>query len=363
MDAAAQPVADAFVTAARESDSTGAAPGSLAGAWSRPVITSTDGAFALDKLPPGTYTVRAQRRGGGEAVVEHVAIGGTARLQIRPTGSIAGTVRRDGRPPASLTITVQDRSTGYFRREQLFRTGGHYAVRDLPKGRFVILAESDGGHQQLELELAEGEARTGVDLALASTATLTGRVVEHGTGTPVPGVQMVASLRDEQVRHVSTRERDFITDETGAFRIRNVARGVVTVRGFPKDFIDGPYHVLVATRTIAGTDPVVDLGELHILKKRIQPGDPIGELGIQFAEQPRDTAPDQEALKVSFIDPAGPAARTDLAVGDVITEIDGVDVTGANTTQARPLLVAPPGTQISLALQRGATVTVVLAAP
>ncbi|MGN6108855.1 MAG: PDZ domain-containing protein, partial [Kofleriaceae bacterium] len=127
--------------------------------------------------------------------------------------------------------------------------------------------------------------------------------------------------------------------------------------------IDGPYHVLVATRTIAGTDPVVDLGELHILKKRTQPGDPIGELGIQFAEQPPDTAPDQEQLKVSSIDPAGPAARTDLKVGDVITAIDGVDVTGAHTAQARPLLVAPPGTKIALALQRGATITLVLAAP
>jgi len=50
-------------------------------------------------------------------------------------------------------------------------------------------------------------------------------------------------------------------------------------------------------------------------------------------------------------------------VGDVITSIDGVDVTGANASRATTLMRAPAGTRLALGLLRGATVTVTLASP
>ena len=104
------------------------------------------------------------------------------------------------------------------------------------------------------------------------------------------------------------------------------------------------------------------MGDLTIIKNRVKRGDPVGELGVKFAQQPEDTAPDQREIKVSFIDPAGPAARTELKVGDIITSIDGIDVTGASTANAWTLMRAPPGTKLLLGLARGAQVPVVLAA-
>jgi C-terminal processing protease CtpA/Prc len=52
-----------------------------------------------------------------------------------------------------------------------------------------------------------------------------------------------------------------------------------------------------------------------------------------------------------------------LKVGDVITSVDGVDVSGANFRQFSTLTRAPPGTALAIATQRGVTVQLVLAAP
>jgi hypothetical protein len=91
VDAAGKPVNDAFISAARESDAAGSTHSSVEatrwGDWdsdSVPVLTSTDGTFAVTKLAPGSYSLRAYRKGGGEAVAEHVAVGTTTRLQIKP---------------------------------------------------------------------------------------------------------------------------------------------------------------------------------------------------------------------------------------------------------------------------------------
>jgi C-terminal processing protease CtpA/Prc len=61
------------------------------------------------------------------------------------------------------------------------------------------------------------------------------------------------------------------------------------------------------------------------------------------------------------IDPAGPAANTELAVGDVITSIDGVDAGVLASETVCALFEPPPGTVLQLAVARGATVTVVAA--
>jgi len=107
----------------------------------------------------------------------------------------------------------------------------------------------------------------------------------------------------------------------------------------------------------------VDVGDLGLLKWRLKPGDPQGDLGLHFAEQPADTPVEQTQYQISWIDPVGPAARTALQSGDVITSCDGIDVSGVNSGRWRALVEAPPGTRISLGTRRGVTVAIVLAAP
>ena len=64
-----------------------------------------------------------------------------------------------------------------------------------------------------------------------------------------------------------------------------------------------------------------------------------------------------------WIDPAGPAAKSGLVVGDVVTSVDGIDITGANAGLAFTLFRVPVGARVSLGLARGAAVTITTVAP
>jgi protocatechuate 3,4-dioxygenase beta subunit len=369
VDSSGAPVGDAFVSAARESDAAGAQRTNVQDTrwqWQeKPVLTGLDGKFALDKLSPGTYTLRAFRKGGGEAIAEHIEVGATdAKLQIKPTGSIEGIATGPTGAPDELSITVNDQVTGLWRSEDFFKTDGRFAIRDLPKGHFRITAESAGVSAMIELDLAEGEAKTGVAIKLEKLLTLTGKVVELGTTKPIPGVHMSASPADGGGGwSFSGSDEANVTDESGAFTIVNAPKGRVMLRGMPKDWRDSEYAMLQMLKVVTPTGPVTDLGTIPMIRKRVKAGDTVGELGVNFAEQPPDTPPDKQELKVSWIDPAGPAAKTELKVGDMITSIDGIDITGASAPIAYVLMRAAPGTKLSLGLARGATVVVVLAAP
>jgi protocatechuate 3,4-dioxygenase beta subunit len=110
-----KPVTDAFVDAQRESESAAAAEGearlSMRWGWDRqPVLTDADGRFTLTHLSPGKYLVRAYRKGGGEATAEHVAVGTSVALVIKPTGSLSGTVMLAGSRPGSSASCWSTRS-------------------------------------------------------------------------------------------------------------------------------------------------------------------------------------------------------------------------------------------------------------
>lgn len=366
-----KPVSDAFISTARESDAAGAQDSSMQstrgwgwGDSEKPVLTALDGTFTITKLSPGKYTLRAYRKGGGEAIAEHVAVGTTTKLEIKDTGSIEGVVTRDGAPLEEITVSVEDLKTGFERSESFFRTDGRFALKDLPAGHFHLTASAEGGKKKIELDLAHTEAKTGVTLKLEELVTLTGRIVEHATKKPVSGMRMQAAIAQGGSFSFGwgDDDRDNISDDTGRFTIKRAPRGQLQITGMHKDFQDSDYTWVRTLRTVEGAG-TVDIGDITVLKKRIKDGDPAGELGVNFVNLPNDTPPDKYRLEVSFIEPDGPAIKTDLKVGDVITSIDGINVTGGDSIHAWTLLRAPPGTKIVLGLARGASITVVLAAP
>jgi protocatechuate 3,4-dioxygenase beta subunit len=368
-DARGEPVSDAFVVAARESDAAGAQRSSARiTRWSddKPVLSSTDGKFTLAKLSPGTYTVRAYRKGGGEAIAENVPVGDTAKLVIRATGTIAGVVTAGSTPIEELTIELRDPKTGLERSESFFRTNGAFGIHDLPAGGFTLTASSEVGKKQLDLELAEGQQKTDLAIVLEELVTLTGRVVDLRTREPVAGMRMMAGVGKEgagmSFRMSGEGEQPEISDESGRFTIEHAPRGTVTLRGFPKDFRDRTYGFINVVREVNGKG-TVDVGDILVAARRVKEGQPEGELGVRFADSPPGTDLDQRQYKVSYIDPKGPAAKTALAVGDIVTSIDGIDITGANVSHAWTLLSAPPGTTLELGLARGSSVKIILAAP
>jgi protocatechuate 3,4-dioxygenase beta subunit len=369
VDAAGAPVSDAYVACARELDGPGGASSEVARTredWSgrnKSVLTATDGHFQLTRLAIGSYTVRAYRKGGGEAIAEHVAVGSTPRLQIASTGSIAGTARRKaGAPPPYLRISLRDAKTHYTRSEDFYMSAGHFVVRELPAGHFVLEASADDSRASTTLDLGPGENKAGADLELAALVVLTGRIVEHGTSKPVPGMRVFAAPVRSSAEFVSIEGEnpESVTDDAGRFTVRRAPVGEVWIRAYATHMESGDSRRLDEVRQVSGTG-TIELGDFRLVSPRIKRGEPIGVLGLQFESQPADVPLDQRGFKIRSIDPAGPAANTALQVGDVITTCDGVDVTGVRSLTWWALTQAPPGTKLTLGTQRGVTATVVLA--
>ena len=340
VDADGKPIGDAFVIAGHEIDGYADVRPWLSSSESQ-VATGNDGAFTIAHLVAGSYTLRAYRTGGGEAIVEHVPLGTHPRLQIKSAGSIAGTVRTPSGPPVDLMVRVVDVHTGLARREQFYRTEGRYHVEDLPAGEYRITASTGDAQGQATATLAAGTHMTSIDVDIASPVTVIGRVVDFETRQPIAAVDVSAEFDD------SRSGRHAVTDAEGRFSIEGVRRGFAQLRlaaqgnaGYGRAFFERDVSV--------GTS--IDLGDLVLVKRPNQPKDPRGMLGFHLASG---------SLRIERIVAASPASRSELVVGDVITAINGVDVTGVEGDGAVMLLSAPPGTTFRLGLARSVTVTLV----
>lgn len=374
VDAAGQPISDAFISAARESDAAGSnqshAQGTRGWGWGdedKPVLTGTDGSFTITKLAPGKHTLRAYRKGGGEAIAEHVAVGTTVKLQIKPVGSIEGLAKRDGGGalPDELAISIEDLKTGFSRSEAFYKTNGHFIVHDLPAGHFTLTVSAEGGQRKLEVDLAEGQQKTGIEVTLEDLVTLTGRVVDLVTKQPVTGLMVFASPAKSNAGISITfgdEETGHITDATGKFTVKRAPKGKLAIQGMAKEWKDSDYSWFRIFRTIT-TSGTVDIGDIGVIKKRIKDGVTAGKLGVHWKEQAPDADPEAFAMEVSFIEPNSPASKVDIKVGDIVTSVDGIDVTGGGSMYAWTLLNAPVGTKLTIGLKRGPTISVTLAPP
>jgi len=69
---------------------------------------------------------------------------------------------------------------------------------------------------------------------------------------------------------------------------------------------------------------------------------------------------DTRVAQLATVVPDGAAAAAGVDNGDVVTAVDGVDVTGRNADNAALLLEGPAGASRTVTLARGPTVTIVL---
>jgi membrane-associated protease RseP (regulator of RpoE activity) len=255
--------------------------------------------------------------------------------------------------PDELWISLRelDEKT-LVRREYLLGTDGAFTLRELMPGRYRLAVRSGDLHTSREVEVAAG-ALASVELELQGLITVVGRVIEPRTRRPVPGMWVFTDSPTDHPIGTFLADRTYLTDEDGRFEIRHVPRGAITIGGQLNDE-RGRGQVFQIDRTIApagGAGEVIDLGELRAVLHPAVSGTPGCWLSV---ERPGAPATVTEVL------PEGPAARAGIVVGDVITAIDGLDVTGARAQDAAMLLRGAPGTVISVQLERGVTATIVL---
>lgn len=371
LDSAGRPVGDAFVDAERESDSASAAAGSarrsMRWGWSRkPVLTDLDGKFTLKELAPGRYTVRAFRKGGGEAFAEHVEVGATATLRMVDDGSIAGTVAlagAGGEAPEEFSIHVEDEQAGFHRSESFFRTGGSWIMRRLPPGTFIVSVSAPEGTAKQTITLAQGQELTGVSFELESRAVVVGRAVAMDTGEPIAGLSAwVSPVKGAGERWGGDEDKKNITDADGRFRVERAPAGRVMVGVWNMEWQTAVYRWGMKIANAPGGNET-DIGDIKVPRIRIKPMERGGDLGFDTKERPPDQDPADARHIVSVIRADGPAASSGLQVGDEIVTVDGHDVVGENAWLLDALCAVPEGTVVRFGLARGETIEITAAKP
>jgi protocatechuate 3,4-dioxygenase beta subunit len=245
LDETGAPVADAFVSHRRMSDSAAAGQGESKrslrwGFYDRPVLTDVDGKFVIEGLnEAASYALGAFRKGGGEALVDGIRPGESVDMTIVATGELAGRlVVEGGVAPDRAMLTLVESREGLRRGDALFRTGGEFRFQELPPGTYTLTVDSTAGAAEIEgIEVAAGEVVDDLLVTLTPRVRVKGRLVDIDTREPVPG--MIASVSARKgAQGVGTSEPgdEHISDAGGRFEIANARTGKVRLILRPRNW-------------------------------------------------------------------------------------------------------------------------------
>ncbi len=219
-DASAVPLAGAVVSL----QSAGGSGASL--------ITDANGAFSAARLVGGSYRVEVRRSGYITQVQNGFQLndGQTRRLDltlVQATGSISGSVRRDGSGTGVAGATVTATAESGTEHSATTDADGRYTLSMLPPADYVLDASATGYGVAEPLQTritAEALTIIGADIdgLIPNDAVITGTITNFSGGTPLTGVQVTAQGPNGA--------GSAITASNGTFRIPNLAPGTYTLR-------------------------------------------------------------------------------------------------------------------------------------
>jgi protocatechuate 3,4-dioxygenase beta subunit len=196
------------------------------------LTASGGGAFALNGIPPGTYTLTAysphpqgvQIQGTATATV---AAGQSTQADItmQPTGTITGTIRNaGGAASANTSVRISD-GLYYSYRSTTTNASGVYTLTDVPAGQWSVIAvePNTGVESVAPVTLAQDQTLT-QDFTLNGVGQVQVQV-NYANGTPAAGSRV-------DIKKSSSTFLSFAgnTDSAGRLTITNVPTGPFTVR-------------------------------------------------------------------------------------------------------------------------------------
>jgi len=225
-----------------------------------------------------------------------------------PTGtaSISGRVLAadTGAPLADAFVMISAQpARGAAPRPRLHQTTqsddrGRYTFTDLPAGSFALVA-TPPMHKamylspamsfrpeppRLVIEVADGEARTDVDIALDRAGVLSGRVLDEA-GQPMEGVRVQALIRDPRSEHLITPGRSQDTDDYGRFRIYGLPGGEYLVQAEVRDMGGPPADRDPARRSYVATYYPGTTNENEAPRLALHAGEEIGGLDLRLVRE------------------------------------------------------------------------------
>jgi hypothetical protein len=157
------------------------------------------GAFALDGLPDGTYTILASRAGFTQAEVKSLSPGGPEqRIVLVPAAVLSGTVSDSatGLPITSFSVKVNKAGTGdaswpfWGGERNVSDAEGRFLRDDLEEGKYDVEVAAVGFMaSRAEVDLVAG-SRAEQPFFLIQAGRIQGRVLDAATQRPIPGARV-----------------------------------------------------------------------------------------------------------------------------------------------------------------------------
>jgi hypothetical protein len=180
-------------------------------------ITQADGAFVLEGLEAGDYTMTIENHPlKGDAAKVHVGKSDVEGLvlEVERFGSISGRITHDGKPVEGAQVSATGART-------TSDASGHYELHDLEHGSHQVYAESrriGSFASGPTVALDSGEIKTGVDIELDLSSSVAGIVVDQDDA-PVSGATL-----DFQLLHGSDGGTATSADN-GSFMVNALSGG------------------------------------------------------------------------------------------------------------------------------------------
>jgi hypothetical protein len=292
-------------------------------------VTAADGTFRFEGVPAGVLLIDAEGPKGAATLTAKA--GDPVVLRLERGAVVVRVVDQSGAPVADAVVHARNDETGAVRKYVLMAPDGVFQI-DLPRGRWMLLAEVSGRGRTAGQVVAIAGAPVDVTLTLSSTKPVFGRVIDRATRLP---------LQDVRVRAESSMGRvSVLTDARGTFTLPPQPSQVSVIVG--RDGYE-PQGFWLPSRP--------DAANLTI-ELQPAPNRPFQDETPRFEGVGMTLKPEPTHVSVQLVNEGSPAERAGIQAGDIIVTIDGQPA-GVDLQSVVNRIRGPAGTPVRLGFTRG----------